>query len=229
MKWNSSLLLCLVMLMLAQLTIAQSVNKWITFKGKVQSASIGTPLDAKLSLMSQPYGSEIRIFTTDMPDGTFSFKIQQGQEYNLEVSAMGYLPVSQSLELTAEGDSVLFELMPSGEGTIVRLDINFKQSKAVILEESYSELNKLLNMLNEFPSMEIQLEGHTDYRGSDRANMRLSEERVEAVKEYLVARDINKKRIKTKAFGGEQPLSRENTPEARLMNRRVEARILKID
>ena len=75
--------------------------------------------------------------------------------------------------------------------------------------------------------MEIQLEGHTDNQGSAKANMELSESRVEAVKKYLVSKGIAKDRIKTKAYGGSQPLANEMTQEARAMNRRVEMRILK--
>jgi outer membrane protein OmpA-like peptidoglycan-associated protein len=71
------------------------------------------------------------------------------------------------------------------------------------------------------------LEGHTDYLGDAKQNMRLSEERVKAVRDYLVSNGIGKSRIKTKAFGGTQPLSRDNTPEAHRLNRRVELRILK--
>jgi len=73
----------------------------------------------------------------------------------------------------------------------------------------------------------IQLEGHTDNQGSSKANLALSEDRVEAVKRYLVSKGIGKDRIKTKSFGGSQPLSNELTQEARAMNRRVEMRILK--
>jgi len=71
------------------------------------------------------------------------------------------------------------------------------------------------------------LEGHTDNQGSSKANLALSQERVDAVKRYLVAMGISKDRVKTKAFGGSQPLSNEMTQEARSMNRRVEMRILK--
>ena len=74
--------------------------------------------------------------------------------------------------------------------------------------------------------MIIQLEGHTDYQGNASDNMRLSQLRVAAVKNYIVSKKIVKSRIKTKAFGGTQPLSREDTPEAHRINRRVELRIL---
>ena len=80
--------------------------------------------------------------------------------------------------------------------------------------------------MKENATMVIQLEGHTDYQGDAKENMKLSQARVDAVKQYLASKDISKNRIKTKAFGGTSPLSRENTPEAHRMNRRVELRIL---
>jgi outer membrane protein OmpA-like peptidoglycan-associated protein len=58
-------------------------------------------------------------------------------------------------------------------------------------------------------------------------NLELSQKRVDAVKKYLVEKGVQKNRIKTKAFGGSQPLKNEMTPEARALNRRVEMRILK--
>ena len=82
--------------------------------------------------------------------------------------------------------------------------------------------------MNQNLSMQIQLEGHTDYRGSKKLNMELSQDRVSAVKEYIVGKGINSRRIKTKAFGGTRPLIRESSLEASEINRRVEVRILKL-
>ncbi|MCK5105318.1 MAG: OmpA family protein, partial [Cyclobacteriaceae bacterium] len=69
---------------------------------------------------------------------------------------------------------------------------------------------------------------HTDYRGSKKLNMELSQKRVDAVKSYLVGKTIKSRRIKTKAFGGTKPLVREQSIEASEINRRVEVRILKL-
>ena len=74
--------------------------------------------------------------------------------------------------------------------------------------------------------MVIQLEGHTDYQGNSKDNMKLSKERVDAVKKYLEGKGISGSRIKTKAFGGTQPISKDDTAEAHRLNRRVELRIL---
>lgn len=75
--------------------------------------------------------------------------------------------------------------------------------------------------------MIIQLEGHTDTRGDPKANLKLSQSRVGAVKDYLVSKGVSKSKVKTKAFGGTSPISTENTEEAHRLNRRVELRILK--
>jgi outer membrane protein OmpA-like peptidoglycan-associated protein len=81
-------------------------------------------------------------------------------------------------------------------------------------------------MMKESPAMVIQVEGHTDFIGNPEKLLKLSEERVDAVKSYLISKKISKNRIKTKAFGGTQPISRDDTPEAHRANRRVELRIL---
>ena len=73
---------------------------------------------------------------------------------------------------------------------------------------------------------EFQLEGHTDYQGNPVDNLKLSQMRVDAVKSYIVSKKISKSRVKTKAFGGTQPLARDNNPEAHRANRRVELRVL---
>jgi outer membrane protein OmpA-like peptidoglycan-associated protein len=109
----------------------------------------------------------------------------------------------------------------------MRLDnLIFAVGTAKISPESHDELDEVVSMLKNNPAMVVQLEGHTDIKGDPKLNMKLSQDRVDAVKSYLVSKGSNKSKIKTKAFGGTSPLSRENTEEAHKMNRRVELRIL---
>ena len=123
---------------------------------------------------------------------------------------------------------VNFSLQPTKENEVIRLEnLLFARAKADITESSHEELDKLVELLQERQSMIIQLEGHTDFQGNARANYELSEERVKAVKDYLVDKGVKKKRILLKAFGGEHPLTRERTAEARRMNRRVEVRVMR--
>jgi outer membrane protein OmpA-like peptidoglycan-associated protein len=129
--------------------------------------------------------------------------------------------VVKHIELTAG------EVKKHEVGHVMRLDnVIFPVGRSRISEESYSELDVVVEMMKENSLMVIQLEGHTDYQGNAKDNMKLSKERVESVKHYITSKGIAKNRIKTKAFGGTMPLSRDNTPEAHRLNRRVELRIL---
>ncbi len=105
-------------------------------------------------------------------------------------------------------------------------NLNFDAGRSVISSSSFSELDEVVLMLKKNPRMVIQLEGHTDTRGNANANLALSEERVKAVKSYLASKGGSKSRIKTKAFGGSMPISREDTEASHALNRRVELRIL---
>ncbi|WP_296620021.1 OmpA family protein [Marivirga sp.] len=209
--------------------MAQPGQNWVDLEGKVINEALDAPIKATLTLESLPYGADIRVFKSDEETGDFSFKVKENKEYKVKVVAKGYIEIEEKIKIQSVNNPLVFRLMPSGAGSILRLDINFIQSKAEILEDSYQELNKLLKMLKEYPDMEIQLEGHTDFRGSSSANMRLSEKRVKAVKSYLTEKSVSPDRLMTKAFGGTQPLTRENTEQAKLTNRRVEARILKTE
>jgi outer membrane protein OmpA-like peptidoglycan-associated protein len=96
-----------------------------------------------------------------------------------------------------------------------------------LIEESYSELNVVVGFLNDNPKIEIELEGHTDNRGDSKKNLVLSQQRVEVIKKYLVAKGISSKRIKGKGFGDTRPVATNDTEESRKLNRRVVFLILK--
>ena len=114
------------------------------------------------------------------------------------------------------------------EVELIKLEnLIFPSGRATISSESYNELDELATWMNDNPAIVIQLEGHTDFRGNATANMQLSEARVVAVKEYLVDQKVKKARILTRAFGGTEPLSRDDTPEAKALNRRVEVRVIR--
>ena len=116
---------------------------------------------------------------------------------------------------------------PDGLHEIITLDnLIFARGDDKINDVSHQELDEFAEWLSSRPTAIIQLEGHTDFQGNAEANMALSEARVLAVKDYLASKGVKKSRIKTKAFGGTKPLTRERTPEARAKNRRVEVRIL---
>jgi OmpA-OmpF porin, OOP family len=201
-------------------------SKMISVKGTVVDASSKAPVLAKIKYESLPYGSKIGVFSGD----AFTFSMEDGNDYLLVVQADGYSIHTETLKLNENVDGVIekmIELVPNGVNRLIRLEkLIFALGKDDITSESFDELNELVNMLNLNENITIQLEGHTDFRGNAQQNMKLSERRVESVRDYLIKKGINKNRIKTKAFGGTQPLSRENDAESRTQNRRVEVRIL---
>lgn len=104
--------------------------------------------------------------------------------------------------------------------------IYFATGKSDILPQSYNELKRLLETLQENPGMRIELRGHTDNQGTADFNMKLSEARATAVAEYLIGKGIDAQRLTTLGFGKTMPVEGNATPEGRSRNRRVEYRVL---
>jgi outer membrane protein OmpA-like peptidoglycan-associated protein len=198
----------------------------ILAEGKITDSRTNKGIKANVRYSSIPTGSIFGRFS----DSTFSFPIFGTAKYQITAEAKGYNPRTVIVDPKDIGANKKVQrdiiLTPSGE-TMRLNNLIFPQGKAVIDPKSFDELDEVAQMMKENSKMVIQLEGHTDNQGSAKANMKLSEDRVEAVKKYLVSKGIPKDRVKTKALGGSQPLANEMTQEARAMNRRVEMRILK--
>jgi outer membrane protein OmpA-like peptidoglycan-associated protein len=206
--------------------IAHAQGDEILAVGKISDSRTGKGVKASIRYSSIPTGG----ITGRFNDSTFSFAIFGTAKYQITAEAKGYSPrtvIVDPKDINAD-KKVLRDISLTPSGETMRLQhLIFAQGKSTIDPKSFGELDEVAQMMKENSRIVIQLEGHTDNQGSSKANLALSEERVEAVKKYLVAKGIGKDRIKTKAFGGSQPLSNEMTQDARAMNRRVEMRILK--
>ena len=110
--------------------------------------------------------------------------------------------------------------------TFILHDIFFDYDKALLLQQSYNELQGLLETLSRYPSMKIEIRGHTDGHGSIDYNQRLSENRAKAVVDYLVSKGIDPRRLQYMGFGKSQPIDTNATEEGRARNRRVEFYII---
>jgi len=222
--------LCLmVLLAAAHRTSGQVVSidsAYATFHGKIISASTKEPVEASIRYESLPYSSMIGF----KKGSDVQFPMNQQTDYLITVSAAGYSPHVTTIRNSQIRDHELhqtIELVPTMTNDVIRLEkLIFAQGRAEINPESHGELDNLAEMLHENPGMVIQLEGHTDFRGNEKENMKLSERRVKAVKDYLTAKGIDGRRINTRAYGGSQPLSRASDADSRRSNRRVEVRII---
>ncbi|MBQ9638263.1 MAG: OmpA family protein [Bacteroidales bacterium] len=110
--------------------------------------------------------------------------------------------------------------------TFVLRNIFFDFDKSVLLQQSYVELLHLTEILNRHPRMRIEIGGHTDGRGSTDYNQRLSESRAKAVRDYLVSKGIDARRLQYKGYGKSIPIDSNETEEGRANNRRVEFKVL---
>jgi outer membrane protein OmpA-like peptidoglycan-associated protein len=105
---------------------------------------------------------------------------------------------------------------------IVLQKLLFVQSKAELVPGAELEMDKLKRLLVSNPNLKVELHGHTDNVGDPGKNQKLSEDRVEMVKNYLISNGIKQRRISGKGYGGSQPVADNSNPESRKLNRRVE-------
>lgn len=194
--------------------------------GKVLDATTHKGVQASIHYSSIPTGSIFGRFQ----DSTFSFPIFGVVKYQITAEAQGYNPRTVILDPKEMDDlnKVTRNIVLTPAGEAIRLThLIFSQGKAHIDPQSFQELDEVVEMMKDNQKIVIQLEGHTDNLGHAKANVKLSQDRVDAVKEYLVSKGVSKKRVKTKAFGGTRLLTTDTSPAGRNANRRVELRILK--
>ncbi|HEX8060007.1 MAG TPA: OmpA family protein [Cyclobacteriaceae bacterium] len=222
---------------IAGTSLAQEADTLVYAQGNIVNKTTREPVAASISYQSLPYGNIVGLL-----NGTsFKFPLFDKQRYEIVVEAPGFAAAKYMLDPAEAKDRIVMRDVELGlpasaaataesthtVGKVMNLDnLIFGLGKAKIEPGSFAELDEVVKMLQTYPKMVIQLEGHTDTKGDPRQNMRLSQERVDAVKDYLIGKGVNKNKVKTKAFGGTQPLSRTDTEEAHRMNRRVNVRIL---
>ena len=113
------------------------------------------------------------------------------------------------------------------KSSIVLENVWFETNKAVLIKASFTSLDKLVSQLQTNKTMKIEIRGHTDNVGDEVKNQQLSENRAKAVREYIISKNIDEKRVFYKGFGSKQPIASNDTEEGRKKNRRVELVIVK--
>ncbi len=100
--------------------------------------------------------------------------------------------------------------------------LKFNSSQSTFKQESYARMDEAVAVLNEYPDINVLIQGHTDSQGAADTNRNLSQKRADAVKAYLVSKGINSSRLSTSGLGEEYPIADNNTATGRAQNRRVE-------
>ena len=163
----------------------------------------------------------------DPYNGDYEFLWPSKYPFTIEVKSKGFISKVERYTYTKESSykslTKNFNLLPLQLDKQYNLPIiNFEQSKFEILPETYDELNNIVNILIENVDYGILLEGHTDNQGDWNENLKLSLNRVESVRDYLIMKGVSKGRIQIKGWGGIKPLMSNMTENRRKLNRRVE-------
>ncbi|MGI4871398.1 MAG: OmpA family protein [Janthinobacterium lividum] len=201
-------------------------------QGKVLDANTHKPIRAIIHYENLVTGEEVGVAESSPTDGSYTIVLPSGVQYGYRAEAVEYIAEEASLDATdatkyTEKQQDLF-LVPFKVGQKVRLNnIFFPQSKFYLQPSSFPELQRLVKLLKQYPSVEILIAGHTDNQGDEALNLKLSEDRVNEVKKYLVSKGIATDRLATQGFGGTQPIASNDQEETRRFNRRVEFTITK--
>ncbi|MFL5292250.1 MAG: OmpA family protein [Myxococcales bacterium] len=111
----------------------------------------------------------------------------------------------------------------------IKQQVHFATAKFRVLPDSFPLLDQVVQALNDFPKMHISIEGHTDNVGTEVTNMRLSQRRAEAVRDYLVSKGITPDRLDAVGYGPTKPIASNKTARGKAQNRRTEFRIVSRD
>lgn len=201
--------------------------RMVNVAGKVLNAKTSEGVTASLHFISEGKTWE----AASAGPGDYRTILPGVNEYHIRVEAPGYIGVLEKLDLRTQVLAELemsFKLQPIEVGATVNLkSVLFQQSTPILLADSYDELDMVADFMLTNPKIEIELGGHTDNRGYHQLNMKLSRERVDEVKKYLVSKGIESKRITGRGYGGTRPIADNDADETRALNRRVEFTIVK--
>jgi outer membrane protein OmpA-like peptidoglycan-associated protein len=204
--------------------------KSVWLSGRVLDTLTNLPIAATLYITEKTSGKKI-ILKADKT-GYFFTTLLSGKEYIFNINNKGYLLYSSGYSTALAPDSVYnanLYLQPLAVGkSVVLKNIFFDNNLAVLKAESAAELNTLLALLTENPSLNITINGHTDNVGKPTDNLRLSTQRAQAVTNFLLKNGIAKNRLKTKGLGALKPIANNKTEVGRAQNRRTEIIVEKI-
>lgn len=184
--------------------------KTLYFEGIVYDANTRKPIPGKFLLTDLKTGKEVIRSQADLITGEFMVALPLNADYALSVEFEGYFNFSQNFNMTVPEGLEAFHMdvpmIPLSSAEPVLLDnVFFDFGKADLLPESYVELGKLKQFLDQHPTYKIELAGHTDTRGDEKENLTLSQARAKAVVDYLVKQGIAPARLVAKGYGESQP------------------------
>ncbi len=172
----------------------------------------------------------IVVTAEDIVSGKATVMLREGDKYEFNINGpKGYSFFNSTVDLKSETEkrSLDVELKPLNAKTSITLNnITFEPNSADLNEQSFAELNRVVLLIHDNPSIVVEISAHTDDLGSDNYNLKLSERRAESVVNYLVEKGVPVARLVPKGYGESMPLAPNDTEENKKINRRVEFKIV---
>ncbi len=205
-------------------------NKTLWVKGQVFDKKTAKGLPSAVELIDLASKRTISKVQTDEL-GNYLITLPTGKDYVFNVNRKGYLFYSDNFLLGQHSPDSVYEknipLQPIElNASIVLNNIFFDVNKFDLRPESQIELDKIVQLLNDNPTLKIQISGHTDNQGKPPVNLTLSNNRAKTVVSYLINKRIQPARLTFKGFGETQPVADNKTESGRARNRRTELKVI---
>jgi OmpA-OmpF porin, OOP family len=205
------------------------IDKELVIEGNIYDKKTNKQIPARLEIAMRENKAPSRKINASK--GSYREEIKELGWYIFTASSEGYLNTVDSVwindkEVTPVTKDLV--LQPIEVGVTVRLkNIYFDFDKTSLKNESFTELNKVVDFLKQNPSVEIEISGHTDNKGSDNYNETLSQGRSEAVVTYIISQGIESFRLSAHGYGEAKPIDTNDSEDGRANNRRVEFTVMK--
>lgn len=210
--------------------MAARPTTWVM--GKVYDVKKGTGLPSRLELVDLKSKQVVARPVTD-EQGNYLLTIPLGRDYAFNVNRKGYLLYSDNIDMSVKGNDSSYKkdipLVPLEVGANVILkNVFFNTNRYELDSTSQVELDKLVMLMSDNPSMAIEISGHTDNVGKALDNQALSNKRANAVAAYILNKGVARNRITAKGYGAAVPVADNTTDKGRALNRRTEMKVVKL-
>jgi outer membrane protein OmpA-like peptidoglycan-associated protein len=211
--------------------ISMQTSQLTLLKGIVTDEITEKPIEATIELIDNEENEVLATFNSNSASGKYLISLPSGHNYGLSISAEGYLfysanfiiPKAESYKEVVR--DVQLQRIEIGKGIALK-NIFFEYKKANLNKESKMELNRLVNLMKKYPTLRLEISGHTDNVGDEEYNQKLSLRRANAVVGFLIKNGIKSDRLVAKGYGFSQPIATNDTEEGRQQNRRSEIKII---
>ena len=192
----------------------------VSVQGSLVDSLTGKPFTGIVSIIDVDEGVEVAPKYLK-PDGSFEFDLINNRNYLLVIQGDEFFRIEEMFYL--DGPTRLDKVTEPIASRVKFASIEFDNGASQLKTEMYGDLNKIINFLYDNPDFKLKISGHTDSFGAEEFNLKLSKERAETIRDYIVVfGGIYPERVEYEGYGSSQPIVEEKTEQDKALNRRVE-------